>query len=250
MAKPKIGVQLIVYGGRQQTDLPTVLSEVAKAGYVGVEAGNLSEHYSFSELKRLYQEHGLVVSGVHSGYGDTASPEKLERSMTFLKEMGSRYLICSGVAPGEGIAAYEAAAETFNQVGEQCRQAGLVFCYHNHNWEFKLFDGVKGIHRLTELTNPDLVKLCIDVYWVTIGGENPAEFLRRYRNRAPYLHFKDGAPGQFIELGKGTVDLVGSAQTALEIGAEWIICEQDRSDLDPGISITQSRQYIQEKLNL
>ena len=250
MAKPKIGVQLIVYGGRQTTDLAGVLSEVAQAGYAGVEAGNLFDSTPPDEVKRLYKDYGLVVTGVHGGYGEVSDPAKLEHNMDFLKQMNARYLICSGVAPGEGMTAYETAAKTFNQVGETCRKAGLVFCYHNHNWEFKEFDGVKAIHRLAELTDPELVKLCIDVYWVTIGGENPAEFIRRYRDRAPYMHFKDGAPGQFIELGRGTVDLIASTQATLEVGAEWIVCEQDRSDQDPGLSIAESRRYIKEKLGL
>jgi len=41
MATPKIGLQLIVYGGRQNEDLAGVLAEVKEAGYAGIEAGNL-----------------------------------------------------------------------------------------------------------------------------------------------------------------------------------------------------------------
>ena len=45
MAQPRIGVQLIIYGQRWQTDLPGVLREVAGAGYDGIEASNLSAFY-------------------------------------------------------------------------------------------------------------------------------------------------------------------------------------------------------------
>jgi sugar phosphate isomerase/epimerase len=250
MATPSIGVQLIVYRGREQEDLAGVLGEVAKAGYQGIEAGNLSGIAPASEVRQMLADHGLVMSGVHTGYGDLADPNRVQSHLDFLRAVDAKYLICSGVAQGEGIEPYQKAADTFNRVGEQCRQAGLVFCYHNHDWEFKVVDGVKAIHRLAEMTDPALVRLCIDVYWVTMGGEVPREFIARYADRAPYFHFKDGAKGSFIELGRGTVDLPTARDAALEAGADWIVAEQDRSDKDPGQSIAESRDYMRTRLGL
>ena len=140
---------------------------------------------------------------------------------------------------------YEKSAAFFNRTGRQCKDAGLVFLYHNHDWEFKSFNGVKAIHRLNELCDPELVKLCIDVYWVHIGGENPSEYISRYRNRAGYYHFKDGSPGKFIELGQGEVDLVSAKETAMTVGADWIICEQDTTEKPTLQSIAESRAYLE-----
>jgi sugar phosphate isomerase/epimerase len=247
MAQPKLGLQLIVYGGRQAQDLVGVLSEVAEAGYAGFEGGvNLFANPGVEGLKAAMWDASLELAGAHSGYGEYTDPDTVKQHIENLKACGSKYLICSGVAPGEGIAAYEAAAETFNRVGAMCKEAEVVFCYHNHAWEFKAFDGVKGIHRLMELTDPALVKLCTDVYWVTIGEEAPAEFIARYADRAGYYHFKDGAPGSFIELGKGTVDLPAATKAALSAGAEWIVCEQDKTELEPKASIEESMAYLKE----
>ncbi len=254
MAAPKLGLQLIVYGGRPQEDLAGVLQEVAEAGYVGIEAGNLFATHGPQQVKDLLAQTGLEVCGSHGGYADCEDPAKVEANIAYLKAVGSRYLICSGVAPGEGIAAYEQAAETFNRVGAQCQQSALSFCYHNHAWEFEAlrlrsgqaFDGVKGIHRLCEVTDPALVKLCVDVYWVTIGKENPAEFIERYADRAVYFHFKDGGDGYFVELGQGSVDLPGAAQAALKTVREWIVCEQDHTDLEPAESIAQSYACLKQ----
>jgi len=243
----KLGLQLIVYGGRPREDLKGVLREVADAGYAGFEGGTgMFAKPGVEALNALMDQIGLKLAGMHSGYGEYTDPAKVASHIENLLACGSKYLICSGVAPGEGIAAYEASAETFNQVGAMCKDAGAVFCYHNHAWEFEAFDGVKGIHRLMELTDPALVKLCTDVYWVTIGREDPAEFIRRYADRAGYYHFKDGEPGSFIELGQGTVDLAGSTEAALECGADWIVCEQDKSDLEPKVSIAQSMACLKQ----
>jgi len=238
---------LIVYGGRQAHDLIGVLAEVAEAGYAGFEGGTgMLTDPGVEGVKAAMWETGLELAGLHSGYGEFTDPAKVAQHIEGLKACGSKYLICSGVAPGEGIAAYEAAADTFNKAGAACKDAEVVFCYHNHAWEFQAFDGVKGIHRLMELTDPALVKLCTDVYWVTIGREKPDEFIRRYANRAGYYHFKDGAEGSFIELGKGTVDLPAATKAALECGADWIVCEQDKSELEPKASIAESMAYLKQ----
>jgi sugar phosphate isomerase/epimerase len=245
MAQPKLGLQLIVYGGRQARDLIGVLEEVSGAGYRGFEGGvGMFAEPGVETLKTAMWQSELELAGMHSGYGEFTDPEKVKRHIENLKACGSKYLICSGVAPGEGIAAYETAAATFNKVGALCQDAGVVFCYHNHAWEFEAFDGVKGIHRLMELTDPAWVKLCTDVYWVTVGKEDPAEFIARYADRAGYCHFKDGAPGSFIELGKGTVDLPAATKAALTAGADWIVCEQDTSELQPKDSIAESMAYL------
>jgi len=250
MSQPRIGLQLIIYGARTGEDLAGVLREVKLAGYEGVESGNLFQMGDPQEVKALLAETGLAVAGMHSGFPDAQSPERTDANIAYLKEIGARYLICSGVAEGQGVQGFEKAAPVFNEVGRRCQDAGVVFCYHNHAWEFEEFDGVKGIHRLAELTDPELVKLCVDVYWVHVGGERPEEFIERYANRVPYFHFKDGVPGEFKELGQGQVDLKAATKAALATKPEWIVCEQDRTDKDVTQSITESRAYMREALGL
>lgn len=248
MTRPKLGVQLIVYGGRDRQDLAGVLKEVADVGYQGVEIAFEFKDRPPDEVKQLLQENRLELTGIHGGYGNIAERKSLGGAIQFLRKVGAKYLICSGVAEGEGLAGYETAAKTFNEAGRICRDEGITFCYHNHAFEFEVRDGKKGMHRLCELIDPKVVKLCVDVYWVTVGGEKPEEFLARYRNLAAYLHFKDGAPGSFIELGQGSVNLKAAAKAALALKPEWIICEQDRTSLAPKESIRRSLEYLRKIL--
>lgn len=256
MSKPRVGLQLIIYGERGSGErvrehLPGVLEEVAKAGYEGIEAGDIFRYVSVGEARTLLGETGLKLAGIHGGYADCVEERRLEENIAWLKEMGSRYLICSGVAPGEGIGPYREAAKTFNKAGAACRREGLVFCYHNHDWEFAAFGEKRGIHVLAEETDPALVKLCVDVYWVTMGGEKPGEFIARYRERAPYFHFKDGGPrGTFAELGRGQIDLPAAMRAALSCSPEWVVCEQDSTTIEPAQSITISRVYLKERLGV
>lgn len=228
-----------------------MLAEVQAVGYAGAETGALYRTLGAEAVQRAFADNGLALTGIHCGYGDFADEALVAEHIAFLQAAGSKYLICSGVADNNSIRGYETSAEVFNRVGQQCRDAGLVFCYHNHAWEFKpLEEGKQGIYTLIERTCPDLVKLNVDVFWVHIGGVNPAAFIAQYADRVGYYHFKDGhktADGQtFIELGQGEVDLAGARAEAVKHPLDWIICEQDRSAKEPRLSIQESFDCLKQ----
>jgi sugar phosphate isomerase/epimerase len=99
------------------------------------------------------------------------------------------------------------------------------------------------------------VKFNIDVSWVTVGGGDPATFIEDHRRRAGYYHFKDGrrlpdGSIEFLELGRGVVDLRGAMAKALELGAEWIVAEQDRTELPHTQAIQMSRDFLRSPLGV
>jgi sugar phosphate isomerase/epimerase len=242
MNKPGISAQLIVYGGRQNEDLAGVIGELAAIGYDAAEIGSNFVDADLAQVSKVFADNKMVISGIHSGFANIADAEWGPKAVEACKTLGVKYILCSGVAPGQGIEPYLNCAAPFNTFGKLCCDNGITFCYHNHGWEFESFDGVKGIHKLCEVTDPELVKLNVDVYWVTVGGENPAEFIDRYGDRVGYYHFKDGPytptgsvapkPYVFTELGRGTVDLKGALAAAMRHDPVWITYEQDRSELE------------------
>jgi sugar phosphate isomerase/epimerase len=91
---------------------------------------------------------------------------------------------------------YKWSAEQFNKVGEQVKQAGLQLAYHNHNFEFKKFEGgVTGYDEFLHLTDPGLVKLEMDCGWVTVAGHDPVAYLNKFPDRYKLLHIKDFKKG-------------------------------------------------------
>ncbi len=248
----RLGVQLLVYGERQREDLPGVLAQIKAAGYDGAEAGGDGRGLLPAEtLLASFADAGLALSGLHVGYADCADAAKVGEHIALLKQADSRFLICSGVSDPGSIAGYEASAETFNQVGRRCLEAGLTFCYHNHAWEFRpLEGGGQGIYTLVERTCPELVKLNMDVFWLHIGGADPERFIAEHSDRAGYYHFKDGAgtaeSQTFVELGRGEVDLARAADEVRRHPWEWIVYEQDRCDLEPAIAVRRSYAYLKQ----
>lgn len=246
MAKPRVGVQLIVFGEKIEQDLPGVMQAVARAGYDGVEIGMPSDAAGVARFRQALEGTGLAVVGAHSGFTQWDDPDVVAQRIGAVKDLGGRFVITSGRF--QTLDEYRNAARVMNEVGKQCREEGVVFCYHNHNWEFDLLDGAKPIHLIAEQTDPELVKFCPDVYWIDVGGEQPADFIARYCDRCPTLHFKDGLGGEqyreFRELGQGNTDLAAALKAALACDPEWIVVEQDVTSLDPGESCRISRDYL------
>lgn len=252
------GIQLIIYGPRNREDVAGVLQEVAAIGFAGAETGNLfRQQGDEAAVRSIFAETGLALSGCHAGFAEFEDTEKLRENLAYLRALGGRYLMCSGVGDrSRGLSAYREASRLFNEVGRRCREAGAVFCYHNHAWEFEDREGETcGMDVLDAETDPELVKFCIDVYWVQIGGKDPAAFVREHAARGAYYHFKDGgrdAGGKptFTELGAGEVDLKAALLAALDTGPEWIVYEQDRTDRTPTESVRISRAYMREHLGI
>jgi len=254
----KAGIQIIIYGPQNREDVGGVLRDVAAAGFAGAETGNLfRQEGDEDKVRNLFAETGLALCGCHAGFAEFQDPVKLSENLAYLNALGSRALMCSGVGDrSRGLAAYRDASGLFNEVGKRCADAGAVFCYHNHAWEFEDREGdTCGMDVLAQETDPDLVKFCIDVYWVHVGGEDPAAFVRRHAARGAYYHFKDGGrtpdgKPRFTELGGGEVDLKAALAAALETRPEWIVYEQDRSERDPGESVRISRAYLREQMGI
>src|SRR5438093_254256 len=90
MSSPRLGIQLIIFRDRPRQDLAGVLRDVARAGYDGVEAGNLFRGADPAAIQALFAETGLSLTGAHAGYGEFTDLAKVDEDIQFLKAMGDR----------------------------------------------------------------------------------------------------------------------------------------------------------------
>ena len=98
-------------------------------------------------------------------------------------------------------------AELFNSVGELARARGMRFYYHNHFQEFQRVGDDYVYDLILDNTDPDLVKLEIDTYWMYRGGQDPIEWMRKCADRVILVHQKDfpAAAPQPLNLFEGVV---------------------------------------------
>lgn len=255
----RLGIQTIIFGKRGGEDLPGVLADIKAAGYDGAELGYRA-NYTGAELRQLLEDNGLVCCGYHAGYPTFTQPEETDKHAAQLVEVGGKYLMCSGVEGWGNTTrdSYLKAADVFNETGKRLQAYGVTFCYHNHQWEFyRLESGETGMDLLLAHTDPALVKFCVDIYWVAVGGHDPAQFVTQHADRAVYFHYKDGAFDPeaqknltFTELGRGQVDLVAANKAVQALSPEWIVTEQDKTEGDPAESARVSAEYARQVLNV
>ncbi len=259
MSEVKIGIQLIIFNNKERKDLDGVLKDCKERGYDCVETVLLFDTYSPRQLQETCKEHELEYAAIHGGFDNFREKVSVDKLIKNSVDVGAKYLICSGVGKSKGLDGFKEAVPVFNYVGERCKEAGLIFCYHNHSFEFEEFNGVKGIHFLGKETDPELVKFNMDIAWVHIGGERPEEFIERYKDRCGYYHFKDAMikgslpitnweaikeAVTWTALGKGVVDLKSAYETAVKYNPKYIIYEQDVAQISALQDIAQSRNYL------
>lgn len=234
-----------------EKDLDATLHKIAAIGYKQVEVFD-GLHPNPKQLRELLNAAGLQCESslfwrqfesLDSDLSkDWSKDSELSRQIDFAHALGLRYMVFAYVpfARGENlkttIAAtnkltlddYKREAQVFNKIGAQTKKAGIEFAYHNHNFEFRNFGGVLGYDELLRSSDPDLVKMEMDVGWVTAGGQDPARYLREYVGRFCTLHVKDVKvrdPNTVFrlepaELGQGVVDWPNVLEAARTSGVK------------------------------
>jgi sugar phosphate isomerase/epimerase len=240
-----VGLQPYTLRDEIEKDYFGAFEKVAKVGYKGVEVGMPPAGITVEEMKSKFSELDLQPLSCHVGLDQLKND--LASVISFLKEIGAKYVVLS-----QGFETKEAvleAAQLYNQVGQELKEHGLQFLHHNHDWEFVKFDGEYALDILLNETDPDLVKLEMDTYWVQKGGENPADYLRKLKNRCPLLHIKDMEAGDeqfFAEVGEGILDFEEIFKVAAEVGTEWLIVEQDLCRRSPFDCIETSYKNLEK----
>jgi len=246
MNKPKVGAQLIIWGKRTEEDLEGVLAEVKDAGYEGIEASpELILKYG-AKAKELLAKNNLKLVALHTGVGDL---NKAKQALELLKEFEGEYLTFSGPGGKGSEEDYLRCARFLDEVGKVAKSYGIKVCYHNHGHE--IANNQKGIKLIIQNTNSELVKLCIDTYWVKFGGSDPLSFIKDNKDRVAYLHLKDGSEEdmknrRFSELGKGSIDFQSILSFVTKLNMNWVVVEQDWSQKSPFESMLESREYLRK----
>jgi sugar phosphate isomerase/epimerase len=111
----------------------------------------------------------------------------------------------------------------------------MDFSYHNHSHELVRIDGGKTwLESLYAQALPKHLKAEIDTHWITVGGGDPADWIRKVGKRQPLLHLKDMAitpekEQRFAPVGEGNLNWTAIIAAAQEVGVEYYLVEQDKS---------------------
>jgi sugar phosphate isomerase/epimerase len=179
--------------------------------------------------------------------------------VSLARDHGFRYIVFNYLAPEErlGLDFYQSLAGKLNAAAYKAKLAGLQFCYHNHDFEFQPKPGGRPIDVLLKHLDPQLIRLEVDTFWVSMAGINAAAFLREHADRVELVHLKDRAKGTPIhydiatvpketyrELGSGDLPLRDILDAVSRTNVRHLFVEQDFSN-DPIASLRQSYGFLE-----
>lgn len=270
----KLPVGIQVYGLRDLLEntpdqFGTVMHQVKEMGYDGVELAGL---YGLEPtyVKEVLETEGLTAVSAHVSLTELMDdPQKVANDY---KQIGCKYIVVPylpeefrHLTPG-----YKKVIADMERIGKVMKENELTLLYHNHDFEFvKLEDGTYGFDDIYKQIPAEYLQAEPDTCWIKVAGENPAEYVKKYKNRCPIVHLKDfikeGNPKNLYKLigietkeeekdtGIFEFRSVGFGQqiwepildAAIEANAGWVVVEQDEHyQLSSLECARRSREYL------
>ena len=204
-SRKKIPVGLQLYSLREQckTDLPGMLTAVAKIGYKGVEFAGYHGR-SAEELRKMLDDNGLVACGTHTPY-DSVLGDKLKETVEFNHTIGNKFLIVPWMQ-AKTKQEWLDKAKLFNEIADQgqaptaCGSATMPTLTTSSK-----IDGVSAWDLFFGNTKPEVV-MQLDTSNCLEGGADPVAVLKKYPGRARSIHLKAHGGGPEAVIGEDKVE--------------------------------------------
>jgi len=222
------------------------------AGYFG---------HTGEQVRAVCEKNGLDPVSTHVQYDEL--DDKFASVIETSKVIGLKYIVCPWIPEDlrKSPDIWKQASEKFNRCGDLTKKAGMQFAYHNHWFEFLPVNGKLPYDALLKDCDANLVKMEMDLCWVTAAGGDPLKYFNAYPGRFPLVHVKDmkklpqvsQAGGQdfgdsmkdMTSVGNGIIDWKKIFAYSQKAGIKHYIVEHDKPE-NPFESITQSYSYLEK----
>jgi inosose dehydratase len=262
----RVGYAAITWGG----DDTKAIDEVSEVGFKGIQL-RASAFDAFGSrpaaLRELLAKHRLTFAVLSSGnlkYQPADREAQLDLHLAharFVRDAGGTFLQVIDEKPKDRPVKpddYKLLAEMLNRLGERTKALGVPLVYHHHM--NSTGEPPAAIDAIMKDRAARSVGLLFDIAHYQQGGGDPVTAIRRYGKAIKVVHLKDvrpidDPPGyQWVELGRGRVDVKGCAAALKEVGFDgWAIVELDRV-VDPGgspkASAARNRDFVVKELGL
>ncbi len=263
----KMGLQAFTIRDAMEKDLIGSLKIVRTLGYedlelYGFDPDTISYYgHRADEFRIILEDLGLSSSSCHYAFSDylnsnVAELDKyIDACIEGASSLNHSYITWPWMAPEHrDLETFKKLPELLNRIGERVTAAGLGFAYHNHDFEFEFVDykGQTGYEMIMKQTDPNLVKLQLDLYWAVHSSKlSPAELIAEQPKRFVMWHIKDmdKVTRDYTELGNGSIDYISMLPKLDKSGLEYYYLEQGGNFAQNSIqSITDSANYFKTNL--
>ena len=234
----EIGLQTYTFRNSFPQGVEATLDTIKSLGIVELEA-NPPGKMSSEEFRKLTDARGLKIVSTGADYDELIkNPKEVIRKA---KVLGAKYVMVPWIphTPPFNLDVAMRAAEDFNKAGKILHENGLIFCYHNHGYEFIPHGSGTLFDYIAENTDPDYVSFEMDILWTIHPGADPVALLNKYGNRFKLMHLKDlrkGVKGDFtggtalendVTLGTGQANMPAIIRAAKAAGIKHYFIEDE-----------------------
>ena len=241
-----MGVQIYSVRDALKEDFEGSVKKIADIGFKYIEAFGLDTEgkingMSPEDYSSVVASNGMTIASTHCSYFQADESEKLiEAALT----AGIPHVMIAYL--NEEDRDYHKVAENLNKIGVIAKEAGLLFGYHNHDWEFEKKGNEVGLEVLLNETEPDLVSFQLDLYWAVKGGVDPVTFIEKYPGRFCSFHVKDAAEDlKQTTVGTGIIDFESIFNIKAKAGISRFFVEDERTE-DPFGNIEGAFNYLNQ----
>jgi inosose dehydratase len=257
----KYGYAAITWGA----DIVKAMEDISAVGFRAIQLrGEAFAQFGdkAQALRELLDKHRLTFAVLSSG-NLSIDPAREQEMLTlhtqhaqFVKDAGGLYLQVIDERPkGREVGPddYRRLGRLMTELGKRTGNLGVPLVYHHHM--NSTGEKPHEVAAVLDAADKRHVRLLFDVAHYQQGGGDPVAAIRTYRDWIDVVHLKDvrpapesggssgpggsrgsggASPYQFVELGRGRVDLRGVFAVLREINyRKWAIVELDRVP-DPG----------------
>ncbi len=235
------GVVSFTFRNDFSKDVAGTLDYIKEMGIQNIEFSNLFGKTA-AEMRALLDARGLVCTS-YGVYYD-ALTNKTESVIRDAKTLGAEF-VRVGMIPHKGeftVQQADAAVKDFNRVGQQLKENGIEFSYHNHGYDFTPYENGTLYDYLIQNTNPTYVSFELDILWVHQFGQDPLVYLQKYPNRFKLMHVKDlkkgipvgldvkTSPENDVPLGTGQIAVKAILKQARKSAIKYYYLEDENSN--------------------
>ena len=273
-AAMKLGYAAITWGA----DIDKAIEDISAVGFRAIQLrGEAFAQYgnrpkALRALLDRYRQTFAVLSSGNLSIDPSREEEMLSMHVQharFLHDAGGQYLQVIDERPKERPVVpddYRRLGRLLTELGKRTADAGVPLAYHHHmNSTGEKPQEVRAVLDAADVRH---VRLLFDVAHYQQGGGDPVAAIREYREWIDVVHLKDvrdaAAPGdrsggsgggyEFVELGRGRVDLPGVFAALGDIAFDkWAIVELDRvpdPSGTPRASAEMNKRYLIERARL
>lgn len=237
-----LGFQL--YSARNFQPFSGIYPKLQAVGYGEVEGyGALYASLEDGELDAFRKEldqNGLTMPTAHFGL-DMIEGDP-DRVIKIAKTLGIEAVYCPYLMPDQrptDASGWFAFGQRLQAAGKPLRDAGLIFGWHNHDFEFVALPDGSTPQEQIFAGGPEL-DWEADIAWVIRGGADPFAWIESYGKRISAVHVKDIAPAGentdedgWADVGHGTVDWKGLIAALKSTRVKHFVVEHDNpKDID------------------